>query len=163
MHCHDWHTAMVPLLLNADYRHLPFYSDIRTVFTIHNLLYQGDFPYEVLTELLNLDGSYFTSEGVEYHGRLNFMKGGLTYSDHVTTVSPTYAEEIQTEFYGYGLEGLLRKLGDQGRLTGIVNGIDTKSYNPATDNRIYTKYRTSLTKKKENKIGLQKELGLPVR
>ncbi|MGW9530157.1 glycogen synthase GlgA [Paenibacillus terrae] len=163
LHCHDWHTAMVPLLLNANYRHLPFYSDIRTVFTIHNLLYQGDFPYEVLTELLNLDGSYFTPEGVEYHGRLNFMKGGLTYSDHVTTVSPTYAEEIQTEFYGYGLEGLLRKLGEQGRLSGIVNGIDTKSYNPATDNRIYTKYRTSLAKKKENKIGLQKELGLPVR
>ncbi|EHS55680.1 glycogen synthase GlgA [Paenibacillus sp. Aloe-11] len=163
LHCHDWHTAMVPLLLHADYRHLPFYSEIRTVFTIHNLLYQGDFPYEVLTELLNLDGSYFTPEGVEYYGRLNFMKGGLTYSDHVTTVSPTYAEEIQTEFYGYGLEGLLHKLGEQGCLSGIVNGIDTTSYNPATDNRIYTKYRTSLAKKKENKIGLQKELGLPIR
>ncbi|WP_025677668.1 glycogen synthase GlgA [Paenibacillus massiliensis] len=163
LHCHDWHAAMIPLLLKDQYRQLPFYSDIRTVFTIHNLLYQGDFPYEVLTELLNISGEYFTPEGVEYHGRLNFMKAGLVFSDHVTTVSPTYAQEIQTEYYGYGLEGLLRKLGYEGRLSGIVNGIDVKSYNPATDGHIYSKYRTSLSKKLENKIGLQQELGLPVR
>ncbi|MFB5675730.1 glycogen synthase GlgA [Paenibacillus terreus] len=163
LHCHDWHTAMIPLLLRDQYSHQEFYQGIKTVFTIHNLLYQGDFPYEVLTDLLGLDSGYFHVEGVEHYGRVNFMKAGLVYSDHVTTVSPTYATEIQTEYYGYGLDGLLRKLGHEGRLSGIVNGIDVKSYNPAADPHIYVKYRSSLAKKRENKIGLQQELGLPVR
>ncbi|MDP4098659.1 glycogen synthase GlgA [Paenibacillus sp. P96] len=163
LHCHDWHTAMIPLLLRDQYGHHDFYQGIRTVFTIHNLLYQGEFPYEVLTDLLGLDSRHFHMEGVEHYGRVNFMKAGLVYSDHVTTVSPTYAHEIQTEAYGYGMEGLLRKLGYEGRLSGIVNGIDVKSYNPTSDPHIYVKYRSSLTKKRENKIGLQKELGLPVR
>ncbi|GAB6990037.1 glycogen synthase GlgA [Paenibacillus pini] len=160
IHCHDWHTALIPVLLQAHYRHNPFYYDIRTVFTIHNLLYQGIFPYEVLHELLGLHNGYFTSEGLEYYGNVNYMKGGLIYSDHVTTVSPTYSQEIKTSHYGYGLEGLLQSLG--GRLSGIVNGIDTKSYNPATDPTIYTKYRSNLVKKRENKLQLQQEINLPV-
>ncbi|MFE4709393.1 glycogen synthase GlgA [Paenibacillus sp. NPDC056722] len=158
LHCHDWHAAVIPLLLQGHYRHNPFYSDIRTVFTIHNLLYQGVFPYEVLSELLGLDSNYFL--GVEYYGNVNYMKGGLVYSDYITTVSPTYAEEIRTPYYGYGLDGLLNERA--GSLSGIVNGIDTKSYNPASDPHIFTRYRSNLTKKAENKVGLQQELGLPV-
>ncbi|MBY9082083.1 glycogen synthase GlgA [Paenibacillus sp. HN-1] len=158
IHCHDWHTAVVPLLLEGHYRSQPFYSKMRTVFTIHNLLYQGVFPYEVLGDLLGLDSSYFPS--VEYYGNVNFMKGGIVFSDHVTTVSPTYSEEIRTPYFGYGLDGLLNARADH--LSGIVNGIDTKAYNPATDSKIFSKYRTSLAKKLENKLGLQQELGLPV-
>ncbi|MDR9854134.1 glycogen synthase GlgA [Paenibacillus sp. VCA1] len=160
IHCHDWHTALIPVLLDAHYRHDPLYSGIRTVYTIHNLLYQGIYPYEVLGELLELDDRYFTIDGLEYYGKVNFMKGGIVYADHVTTVSPTYAREIQTAYFGYGLEGLLFALGP--KLSGIVNGIDTKSYNPATDPHIAVQYRSSLAKKKENKIRLQEELGLPV-
>lgn len=158
LHCHDWHTAMIPLLLQAHYRHDDFYSDMRTVFTIHNLLYQGVFPYEIMGDLFGLDNNYYL--GVEYYGKMNFMKAGITYSDHVTTVSPTYASEIQTPYYGYGLDGLLSSLGD--KLSGIVNGIDTKSYDPNSDPYIYVKYKANLAKKKENKVELQRELNLPI-
>ncbi|MNB82813.1 Glycogen synthase [compost metagenome] len=158
LHCHDWHAAVIPMLLKAHYRHLEFYSGMRTVFTIHNLLYQGVFPYSVLGELLGLDHSYYDS--VEYYGNINYMKAGIVHSDHVTTVSPTYAEEIRTQYYGYGLDGLLNHRAES--LSGIVNGIDTKSYNPNADNKIFTKYRSNLAKKAENKLGLQQELGLPV-
>ncbi|MEK3659960.1 glycogen synthase GlgA [Paenibacillus sp. FSL F4-0236] len=158
MHCHDWHAAVIPMLLQGHYRHNPFYSEMRSVFTIHNLLYQGVFPYEVLGELLGLDSSYFG--GVEYYGNVNFLKGGIVYSDRVTTVSPTYSEEIRTPYYGYGLDGLLNARADV--LSGIVNGIDTKSYNPATDTSLVTRYRSNLAKKTENKLALQEELGLPV-
>ncbi|MEK3747958.1 glycogen synthase GlgA [Paenibacillus sp. FSL E2-8871] len=158
LHCHDWHAAVIPMLLQGHYRHNPFYSEMRSVFTIHNLLYQGVFPYEVLGELLGLDSSYFG--GVEYYGNVNFLKGGIVYSDRVTTVSPTYSEEIRTPYYGYGLDGLLNARADV--LSGIVNGIDTKSYNPATDTSLVTRYRSNLAKKTENKLALQEELGLPV-
>ncbi|MFI2855804.1 glycogen synthase GlgA [Paenibacillus sp. JSM ZJ436] len=159
IHCHDWHAGMIPLLLEADYRHREGYGNIRSVFTIHNLLYQGVFPYEVLVDTLGLHSRYFHAEGVEYYGNVNFLKAGIVYSDHVTTVSPTYAREIQTSYYGYGLDGMLSSCGD--RLSGIVNGIDTKSYNPATDPHIAVKYRSNLGKKVKNKLQLQQELGLP--
>lgn len=160
IHCHDWHTALIPVLLDAHYRHAPFYQNIRTVFTIHNLLYQGIFPYEVLGELLELDDRYFTMDGLEYYGKVNFLKGGVVYSDHVTTVSPTYAREIQSAHFGYGLEGLLHALGP--KLSGIVNGIDTKSYNPAADPHIAFQYGASIAAKRENKVRLQEELQLPI-
>lgn len=159
IHCHDWHTAMIPLLLREHYRHDAFYNGTRTVFTIHNLLYQGIFPAEVLGDLLGLPYSYFTPEGVEYHGNISFMKAGLVFADHVTTVSPTYAEEIKTDYYGYGLDPLLRSLGH--RLTGIVNGVDTQLYDPQTDQEIASRYRADLQAKRANKPHLQKELGLP--
>lgn len=158
LHCHDWHTAMIPLLLREHYQDNEFYQNIRTVFTIHNLLYQGIFPYSVLGDLLSLPHHYFTVDGVEYNGNVSFMKAGLVFADHVTTVSPTYAEEIKTTHYGYGLDGLLRSLGD--RFSGIVNGIDTKLYNPINDQQLAVRYRSSLAKKRENKIHLQQELGL---
>lgn len=160
IHVHDWHTGMVPMLLKAQYRYNPFYENVRTVFTIHNLLYQGVFPYSVLGDLLGMDDRYFQSGGVEYHGNVSFMKGGIVFADQVTTVSPTYAEEIKMPYYGYGLEGLLGSLGD--RLHGIVNGIDTKSYNPATDTYLTSNYRSGTAKRTANKLALQEELGLPV-
>ncbi|OAB25398.1 starch synthase [Paenibacillus macquariensis subsp. defensor] len=158
LHCHDWHTAMIPLLLEADYRNDPFYAKMRTVFTIHNLLYQGIFPYDMLNDLMGLGNRYYL--GVEYYGNASFMKAGISYSNHVTTVSPTYAREIQTSHYGYGLEGLLTSLGD--KLSGIINGIDAESYNPANDPYIHSNYQTNLDEKRENKIALQKELHLPI-
>lgn len=161
IHAHDWHTGMIPLLLKAQYQSLPFYSNIRTVFTIHNLLYQGIFPYSTLWSLFGLDDRYFHAGGVEYYGNVSYMKAGIVFADRVTTVSPTYAEEIKMPYYGYGLDGLLRSLG--GRLRGIVNGIDTKSYNPATDPYLQTHYRSATNKRLENKAALQEELGLPVR
>ena len=145
---------MIPLLLKAHYAHDAFYSGIRTVFTIHNLLYQGVFPHQLFSEILELDDRYFTMEGAEYYGNVNFLKAGIVYSDHVTTVSPTYAREVQTSHYGYGLDGLLSSLGD--RFSGIVNGIDTKSYNPATDNKIAVKYRSSLSKKSKIKLNCKR-------
>ncbi|GGO07111.1 glycogen synthase GlgA [Saccharibacillus kuerlensis] len=160
IHCHDWHTGMVPLLLKDTYAHDPFYDNIQSVYTIHNLLYQGVFPYAVFGELLGLDNRHFTAAGAEYYGSVNFMKTGIVYADKVTTVSPTYAQEIRTAYYGYGLDGLLSSIGD--KLTGIVNGIDTKSYNPNTDKTLHTRYKSSLAKKRENKTALQTELGLPV-
>lgn len=159
LHCHDWHTAMIPLLLKEHYQTNKAYGHIRTVYTIHNLLYQGIFPREVLGDLLGLPEYYFTADAVEYYGNVSFMKAGLVFADHVTTVSPTYAAEIRTPYYGYGMEGLLHSLGD--RLSGIVNGIDAKLYNPLTDEDIYVKYRSSLAKKRQNKLALQQELGLP--
>ncbi|WP_059053029.1 glycogen synthase GlgA [Paenibacillus senegalimassiliensis] len=159
IHCHDWHTGMIPLLLREHYRHQAFYRDIRTVYTIHNLLYQGNFPEEILPDLLSLPWHYFTPEGVEYYGSVSFMKAGLVYANHITTVSPTYAGEIQTEHYGCGMDGLLRFL--SGRLSGIVNGIDTELYNPETDLELFARYSHSLEQKQANKLALQRELGLP--
>ena len=161
VHAHDWHAGVVPVLLHKHYRHDPFYMHMGTVFTIHNLQFQGNFPSDMLWDQLGLDREYFEHGQVEYHGQISYMKAGLVFSDHVTTVSPTYAEEIRTPYFGEGLDGELRYLG--AKLTGILNGIDDKSYNPATDPHIYMKYRTNLDKKRENKLALQRELGLPER
>lgn len=162
LHCHDWHTGMISVLLDAHYGNLDQYKKIRTVFTIHNLRYQGIFPKEILPDLLDLDWNYFHEDGVEYHDAVNFMKAGLVYSDLISTVSKTYAWEIQNPYYGEGLDGFLRKRAD--RLWGIVNGIDYDVYNPATDKNIWSSYDVSSPKGKiENKVKLQKKLGLPVR
>lgn len=158
IHSHDWHTGMVAPLLGKHYRHEAFYREIRTVYTIHNLQFQGVFPYEVLGELLGLDHEYFHPDRLEYQTGVSFMKGGIVYSDRVTTVSQTYADEIRTSFYGEGLDGALRWLG--GRLSGIVNGIDEQSYNPATDPHLFMKYSSDKNKKQANKTELQRVLGL---
>ncbi len=125
-HCHDWFTALIPLYLKAD----PDLPNRPSVFTIHNLQYQGVFPPESFGRT-GLDWKYFQPEGVEYYGQFNFMKAGLNYADRLTTVSETYSEEIQTPEYGEGLAGVLRKRSSD--LTGIVNGIDTEVWNPETD------------------------------
>lgn len=160
IHCHDWHTGMISLLLRAHYGTDPFYSGIGTVFTIHNLEYQGIFPRDILGAFLNLDDSYYSIDGVEFYGQVSFMKGGIEFSDFITTVSDNYREEIQTPFYGKKLEGLLYKRRDD--LFGILNGIDYEEFNAGTDPHIFANYyKKSLGKKLVNKNKLQDLLGLP--
>ncbi|MBN8254008.1 glycogen synthase GlgA [Priestia flexa] len=159
IHCHDWHTAMIPFLLRAQYS---MYDHIETVFTIHNLQFQGIFPKQNLYELLNLNEYHFTSNQLEFYGNLNFMKGGIVSADKITTVSPTYRNEIQMPYYGEKLDGLLRQR-DQD-LIGIVNGIDDQAYNPENDELIAFNYSAQdLAGKYKNKEDLQAYLGLDVR
>lgn len=161
MHCHDWQASLIPVFLNTHYKHDRLYEGIKTVFTIHNVKYQGIYPQSVLYDLMDLDAGLMTEDGLEFFGNINFMKGALNFADYITTVSKTYSSEIQTPYYGENLDGVLRKRSAQ--LTGIVNGIDDKEYNPLKDPALEFNYRSSLIKKRQNKMKLQQELGLPVR
>ena len=161
LHCHDWHTGMISAIFDAHYRHLPEYQHIKTLFTIHNLRYQGVFDKGILHDILSLDWKYFNHDGVEFNNAVNFMKAGLAYSNVISTVSRTYAQEIQDPYFGEQLDGFLRKR--QGDLVGIVNGIDYDVYNPATDQKIASNYNVdSLSQKAKNKLELQQQLGLTV-
>ncbi|MEQ1620537.1 MAG: glycogen synthase GlgA [Methylococcales bacterium] len=154
VHCNDWQTGLVPALLSFE-QNRP-----ASVFTIHNLAYQGLFPANKFYSL-NLPGRLWYPDGVEFHGMLSFIKGGLVYADRITTVSHTYAQEIQTPELGYNLDGLLTYRNNS--LFGIINGIDTDQWNPATDNYIAEHYDVnSIDKKAVNKASLQQRLGLPV-
>lgn len=161
IHCHDWQTGLIPLFLHTHYRNHPVFEDMKTVFTIHNLKYQGIFSAGVLYDLMELDERLMTPEGLEFFGDINFMKGALNFADYITTVSETYAKEIQTPYYGENLDGVLRSKSD--RMAGIVNGINVNDYDPMKDEALAFPYRSSLTKKCHNKLWLQRELGLPVR
>lgn len=161
IHCHDWHTALIPLMLKEFYNREPLYYPIKTVFTIHNLKYQGIFAKEVLGDILGLGMEYFTEEALEFHGSVNFMKAALIYADRITTVSPTYAQEIQNPYYGENLDGLLRKR--SASLRGILNGIDYQIYDPYKDPYIVMPYNNFPLAKEENKKHLQSIFGLPVR
>lgn len=134
IHVHDWQAALVPVFVN-EYR-LPF----QTVLTLHNVAYQGSF-WAIDFGLTNLPGSYFSADGVEFYGNLNFLKGGILYADALTTVSDYYAREIQTPEFGSGLDSVLRE--QSWKLTGILNGADTSAWNPGTDKFIPKKYRAS--------------------
>lgn len=160
IHANDWQTGMVSVLLRAHYAYDGRYSRIKTLFTIHNLKFQGIYDKAVIADVCELDASYFTPDKLEFYKDASFMKGALTYSDYITTVSPTYAEEIKTEFFGEKLDGLLRARSNS--LKGIVNGLDYSGYNPRTDEMIYEKYgsRDFVSKKKLNKTALQRELGM---
>ncbi|MGI6493170.1 MAG: glycogen synthase [Pelotomaculum sp.] len=161
IHCNDWQSGPIPLLLNTHYRHDPFYSRIATVFTIHNLQYQGNFSKEAL-RLFNLGEEYFHPELLEFFGSVSYIKAGILYADIINTVSRTYAAEIQRPELGERLDGLLRKRSAD--LYGIVNGINYHEFNPNTDPRIHRTFNeTSIPNKKDNKFALQKELGLPER
>jgi len=154
VHCNDWQTGLVPALLSLEE------PRPATVFTIHNMAYQGVFPSSAFTQL-NLPGQLWHPDGLEYHDMLSYIKGGLSYSDRITTVSPTYAHEIQTPEFGYGLEGLLAHR--QNTLSGIINGIDNEVWNPETDPHITQNYTSKTIKQKQkNKTALQERLGLPV-
>jgi len=160
IHCNDWQSGPVPLLLKQIYRNDPFYSRMATIFTVHNLLYQGNYSKDVL-RFLGLGPEYFHPERLEFYGQVSFMKAGLVYADVINTVSKRYAEEIQTPEYGEGFDGLLRKRAQD--LHGIVNGINYHEFNPKTDPRISRQYdANSIDGKKENKYDLQKEVDLPV-
>jgi starch synthase len=131
IHCHDWQTGLVPALIKGPYKERPFFENAATVFTIHNLGYQGLFPKEKLP-LTGLDeDDFFHAGGLEYWGKISLLKAGLLYSDAITTVSPKYAEEIQTAEYGMGMEGILRNR--RASLHGILNGVDYRFWDPATD------------------------------
>lgn len=160
IHGHDWHTGMVSVFLAAFYRRLPGYSSLRTMHTVHNLKYQGVFPKEIIDDVLGLGWEHFTADRVEFYDQVNFLKSALAYSDIISTVSESYAEEIQHAFFGEKLEGQLQRRRDS--LYGIGNGIDTESYNPATDSKIYCQFRPGEVKKAENKVRLQADLGLTV-
>lgn len=162
VHCNDWHTGLVPVYLRTFFREHATWANAAVVFTIHNLAYQGEFDFEVL-RYAGLPDYLFTYDKLEFYGRMSFMKGGLTFADYVNTVSKTYAQEIQTPEFGCRLEGLLRYLAAEGRLTGIVNGIDYDEYNPATDPRIAAHFDASdLKGKAACKKDLQKLSGLPL-
>ena len=159
IHCNDWHTANIPVYLKTNYRNCEFYKNTSTVYSIHNLAYQGKFGFEILEFGNIIDNGVYGSEGLEYFDKINWMKGGIIYSDQVNTVSPTYAEEIQSPEYGEGLDGLLRS--NNYKLTGILNGIDYDVWNPKTDPVLPQNYSVvDLSGKNKCKIELQKELGL---
>ncbi len=161
IHAHDWQSAAIPLFLDAFYKEESCFQRTKTVFTIHNLKYQGVFGQEILEDLLGVSGEYFYGGALEFHGRVNLMKGALQFSDALTTVSPNYSEEIKTGFFGEGLEGVLEEQNE--KLRGIVNGIDVESYNPKTDEKIVKNYNVDhLEDKSKNKAYLQKKLHLPV-
>jgi starch synthase len=158
VHAHDWQAALTPVYL----RFAPTRSAGRpppaTVLTVHNLAFQGQFPASLL-EKLQLPAEAFTVNGVEYHGQIGFLKGGLALADRITTVSPTYAEEIQRSEKGMGLDGLLRHRSDA--LTGILNGIDPDVWNPATDTRLIARYDvTRLDDRARNKKAVRQRFGL---
>jgi starch synthase len=154
VHCHDWHTGLIPALLQREPERPS------TIFTIHNLAYQGLFSYDTFQQL-RLPPRLWTPDALEFHGRMSFIKGGLVFSDKLTTVSPTYAEEIQTPALGCGLHELLRQRRD--RLCGILNGADYNEWDPSTDPFIARQYdATSIDAKRENKRHLQEAFGLDV-
>jgi starch synthase len=161
IHCNDWHSGAVIPLLKAFYSHKDRFKNIKTLFTVHNLQYQGVFPKEILNELLGLGDEYFVDERLKFNEAVSFMKGALNMADKISTVSNTYAEEIKTSYYGEGLDSLLwyRKYD----LSGIVNGIDTDIYNPETDKELAFNFnKDDFNNKLKNKTALQSELGLTV-
>lgn len=161
IHCNDWQTALVPVYLKSLYREDPFFRNVKTVFTIHNLGYQGLFPASEMGKT-GLDDSYFHMESLEFYGKINVLKGGLVYADILTTVSPTYSREIQTAEFGHGLEGILFKRRED--LFGIVNGIDQDLWDPAQDRAIKKQYTPeNPAGKEEDKKDLQTLCGLQVK
>lgn len=160
IHCHDWQTGPICALLKSNYfQSQKFYQKIKTVFTIHNLQYQGVYPRSVLHDLLDLDDWYFQPNGLEFYGNVSYMKAGLAFADRLSTVSATYAAEIQMPYYGEKLDGFLRWRNHD--LHGIVNGIDRVRYNPNDDPALIFPYANP-EGKKANKAALQDQLGLPV-
>jgi starch synthase len=154
VHCNDWQTGLVPALLSLEY------EPPKTVFTIHNMAYQGLFPKTAVYDL-NIPGRLWHIAGLEFFDMLSFIKGGLVYADFITTVSPSYALEIQTAEFGYGLEGLLAAR--NASLGGIINGIDAEHWNPETDPYIAQPFSaTTLTKKRLDKAELQQHFALPL-
>ena len=160
IHCHDWQTGLIPALLDAQYRKLPFYRNIATLYTIHNLQYQGIFPIDYAEDLISIPNWAELAPNLEFFGQCSYMKAGISCADQINTVSPTYAQEIQTAYYGERMDGLLRARAD--RLTGILNGIDTEEYDPKTDPSLTETYSAKHFAKKKliNKQALQRFLGL---
>ena len=162
IHCHDWQTGLIPVYLKDRFAGGEFYQGIKSVLTIHNLKFQGVWDVKTIQRLSGLPDYYFTPDKLEAYRNGNYLKGGIVYADAVTTVSDTYAKEIQLPFYGEGLDGLMRAR--QNSLRGIVNGIDYDEFNPETDKLITQPYnvKTFRKEKPKNKKALQKDFGLAV-
>lgn len=160
LHLHDWQTALIPFYLKTLYQGDPHFAQTRSLFTIHNLSYQGIFPAEQYP-LTGLPPQYFHFQALEFFGNVNFMKAGLVGADILTTVSPSYAQEVLTPELGCGLEGVLQER--KGRFFGILNGIDPKEWNPQTDPYLRANYsEKTLPAKIKGKLALQRELGLEI-
>ncbi len=162
IHCHDWQTGLIPVYLKTEFASNSFFWGIKTIMTIHNLRFQGVWDINTFKGLSGLSDDLFTADKLEFNNNANMLKAGIVYSDIVTTVSETYAQEIQTAYYGEGLDGLLRARSQS--LHGIVNGIDYDAYNPKTDKAIFKNYspRSVVAGKAANKAALQEMLGLDV-
>lgn len=159
IHCHDWQTGLIPVFLEAQFRQNEFYRYMRTVYTIHNIKFQGRWYVDAIRDVTGLDSSYFTIDKLESYGNANLLKGGIVYADHITTVSETYAKEIQSTEGGEGLDGLMRA--KSFALSGIVNGLDYNVFDPKKDPAIAKKLTGDVSSyKKANKQALQKETGL---
>lgn len=161
IHCNDWQTGTIPCMLKEVYaKRNSFYKDMKTLYTIHNLKFQGICGFEFL-EMMELDSSYFTADKLEFWGGVSMMKAGILYCDKLNTVSETYSREIQLPSYGCQLDGLLRSVND--KLYGVLNGIDNDFYNPATDHLLFKNYDiNTFNNKLANKMKLQEEMGLEV-
>ena len=160
IHCNDWQTALTPVYYSAMYANSPGYENIKTIFTIHNIQYQGVYGKELLEDVLGIPAD--KASLLEYDGCINFMKGAIECADKVTTVSPSYADEILDPWYSHGLDSILNEL--RYKLSGILNGIDTVGYDPATDKCIKANFSADdVSGKKIDKKALQKEMGLPVK
>ncbi|MCA9407211.1 MAG: glycogen synthase, partial [Candidatus Omnitrophica bacterium] len=161
IHCHDWHTALIPVILKRLFRQKKFYTHIKTLFTIHNLAYQGLFE-QAQDVNAQVKKKFFDNHEFEFYHKVNFLKAAIINSDYISTVSPAYAKEILRYEYGCGLEGVLYNRKDH--LTGILNGIDYQVWNPKTDTMISVPYSAKdvLEKKTVNKEFLQREVKLPL-
>lgn len=160
IHCNDWQTALTPVYYSAMYANSPGYENIKTIFTIHNIQYQGVYGKELLEDVLGIPAD--KASLLEYDGCINFMKGAIECADKVTTVSPSYADEILDPWYSHGLDSILNER--RYKLSGILNGIDTVGYDPATDKCIKANFSADdVSGKNIDKKALQKEMGLPVK
>lgn len=160
IHCNDWQTGMIPVLLRAHYMYDERYNRIKTVMTIHNLKFQGVYDKKTIADVCELDDSYFTADKLEFYKDASFLKGGLVYADYITTVSKTYSREIMSDYFGEKLNGLLSARA--GSVAGIINGINYDEWNPAADSHIEHTYnlRNVFSQKKLNKLALQRQFGL---
>ncbi|MBN2830930.1 MAG: glycogen synthase GlgA [Candidatus Omnitrophica bacterium] len=159
IHVHDWQASLIPVYLKTVYSHDQFYKNTPTVLTLHNLGYQGFFPKDEFLKL-GLDRSLFDVEGLEFYGKINLLKGGIVFADLINTVSPTYAKEIMTQEFGFGLEGVLNKRADA--ISGILNGLDYSIWNPENDKLICANFSSSdLSGKEKNKKDLRRLCNLP--
>lgn len=162
IHVNDFHTAMIPFLLKEKYQWIKMYRSIKTVLTIHNIEFQGAYSKDLLPDLFGMGFERFNDGAARFRDGINYLKAGIMYADQVNTVSPTYAKEIKTPEFGFGLDGILRL--EQGKLSGILNGIDYDSNDPETDKLIPAHFSVKeLSGKERNKQALQRKMNLPVK
>lgn len=160
IHCNDWQSAMIPMLIKTQYDETPLGST-KTLFTIHNIMYQGAYDFGFVWDLLSVDSKYYRPNCIELNGSANFMKAGIVFADKISTVSPSYAHEIRDPYFSYGMDGILNARCSD--LCGILNGIDTDEFNPETDVHIKNHFSASnLAPKTKEKESLIKDMGLTI-